>query len=162
VSAADPTHVPNANTKVANMSRPHVLSPEFYQFPVAEGSMALENPFGHASHYGYNDNGTFVPAPGTMPAADKPVIEASKTEPDKNAYLILPPQNGPDARYYYGRHFLFQGHETGLVGYLTRINLDAQDAEHRITLMATEDVNHKALPTFDGITWYPWAQRLLL
>jgi len=160
--AADPTPVAKANTKVANMSRPHVLSPEFYQYPVAQGSIPVENPFDHVSHYGYNDNGTMLPAPGATPAADKPVIEASKTEPDKNLYLTLPRQNGPDPTYYYGEHFLFQGHETGLVGYFTRINLDAQDPEHRITLMATQDASGKPLPVYDGITWYPWAQRILL
>jgi hypothetical protein len=63
---------------------------------------------------------------------------------------------------------LFQGHENGLAdpstgahkGAITRINLDA-DAEHRVTLMATEDSNGNPLPTFDGSTWDPWAQRLL-
>src|SRR4051794_37763444 len=110
--AADPTPVQKANTKVANNTRPHVLSPEFYQFPVAQGSMAVENPGAHVPFYGYNDNGTMLPPPGAAPAADKPVIEASKTEPDKNAYLVLPKQSGPDPAYYYGQNFLFQGHET--------------------------------------------------
>jgi len=160
--AADPTHVPKANTKVANTPRPHVLSPEFYEYPVAQGSMPVENPADHVPYYGYNDNGPLLPAPGAVPAVDKPVIEASKTEPDKNAYLVLPRQSGPDANYYYGQHFLFQGHETGLNGHFTRVNLDALDADHRITLMATQDINKKALPIFDGITWYPWAQRFLL
>ena len=39
--------------------------------------------------------------------------EASKTEPDKNTYLVLEDQKGPDAGYNYGTHFLFQGHEDG-------------------------------------------------
>jgi hypothetical protein len=45
-------------------------------------------------------------------------------------------------------------------GYVTRINLDA-DGVHRVTLMASTDLNGKALPKFDGSTWDPWAQRLL-
>src|SRR5262249_1897550 len=32
---------------------------------------------------------------------------------------------------------------------------------HRVTLMATTDKDGKPLPTFDGSTWYPWAERLL-
>src|SRR5262249_15624271 len=35
------------------------------------------------------------------------------------------------------------------------------DGAHRITLMATTDVNGANLPVFDGSTWDPWAQRLL-
>src|SRR5262249_51120302 len=73
---------------------------------------------------------------------------------------------GADPKYDYGTHFLFQGHESGpgtfpnQQGYITRINLDA-DVDHRVTLLATKDVNGKPLPTFDGSTWYPWAGRLL-
>src|SRR5262249_25702578 len=75
---------------------------------------------------------------GDVPAAGH-LIEASKTEPDKNTYLVMPGLKGADPAYRYGRHFLFQGHETGTTGYLTRVNLDA-DAAHRVTLMATTDV----------------------
>src|ERR671935_2252961 len=87
--------------------------------------------------------------------------EAHKTEPDKNTYLVFKDGlRGADPNYDYGTHFLFQGHEAGAPGYLTRINLDA-DAAHRVTLLATADVNGTPLPTFDGSTWDPWAQRLL-
>jgi hypothetical protein len=93
--------------------------------------------------------------------------EAQKTEPDKNTYLVFPRGlRGADPSYDYGSHFLFQGHEgaarvNGLPqGYLTRINLDS-DAAHRVTLIATQDSSGKPLPTFDGSTWDPWAQRLL-
>src|SRR5204863_3519015 len=41
-----------------------------------------------------------------------------------------------------------------------RINLDA-DPAHRVTLMATADVNGKPLNTIDGSTWDPFAKRLL-
>ena len=40
----------------------------------------------------------------------------------------------------YGTHFVYQGHEAGSPGYITRINLDA-DRDHRVTLMATKDAN---------------------
>jgi hypothetical protein len=87
--------------------------------------------------------------------------EASKTEPDKNAYLELKRGlRGPDPNYNYGTHFLFQGHETGVVGYITRVNLDA-DPVHRITLLGTQDSTGAPLPTFDGSTWDPWSQQLL-
>src|SRR6185369_13885242 len=70
-------------------------------------------------------------------------------------------QQGADPLYDYGTHFLFQGHENGVGGYITRVNLDA-DAAHRITLMASTDADGAVLPVFDGITWYPFSQRLLL
>jgi hypothetical protein len=102
-------------------------------------------------------------APGTRP----PVTEAQKTEPDKNVYLVLKGQKGADPAYDYGTHFLFQGHELAArnaagkhLGYVTRINLDA-DTQHRVTLMATQDVTGTPLETIDGSTWDPFAQRLL-
>ncbi len=100
-----------------------------------------------------------VPAPGDVQAPQHNV-EASKTEPDKNTYLVLEDQTGADPDYDYGTRFLFQGHETGLAGYITRINLDA-DGAHRVTLLASSDRNGNPLPFFDGSTWDPWAQRLL-
>jgi hypothetical protein len=155
-----PTHVPNANSKAAGLSTPNVLSPELMETPVAQGSIKLENssdPCGASqktiSYYGYDDNGPMLPAPGTN-------VEASKTEPDKNTYLVLEGQEGADAHYDYGTHFLFQGHETGTCGYITRINLDADEA-HRITRMANTDINGAPLPVIDGSTWYPFSNRLL-
>lgn len=152
--AAGLTPVLNANTKVTGMSAPNVLSPELIETIVARGNMALENPTADYTFYGYDNNGTMLP---TNPA----LKEASKTEPDKNVYLILDRQNGADSNAHYGEHFLFQGHETGTGGYVTRVNLDA-DVAHRVTLIADKDVNGNNLPTFDGITWNPFAQRLLL
>ena len=95
-----------------------------------------------------------------VPTAATPT-EAQKTEPDKNTYLVFRRGlEGADSGYDYGKRFLFQGHEAGTPGYITRINLDA-DAAHRVTLLATADKDGKALPAFDGSTWDPWAQRLL-
>jgi Bacterial protein of unknown function (DUF839) len=152
------THVPSANPRAMGVVAPNVLSVELDQVIRATGSMLLENPQSPAKYYGYNDDKpNLVPLVGVTPA-----VEAHKTEPDKNTYLVLRHQRGADPSYDYGTHFLFQGHESGVggQGYITRINLDA-DVAHRVTLMNTTDVNGKPLPVFDGSTWYPWAQRLL-
>ena len=102
-----------------------------------------------------------LPAPGDLPSSAHKV-EATKTEPDKNTYLVLPGLHGVDPRYNYGTHFLFQGHEVGVnkQGIITRINLDA-DAAHRVTLLAEKDTNGVPLQTIDGSTWYPFSRRLL-
>ncbi|WAL64593.1 phosphatase [Amycolatopsis cynarae] len=148
-----------ANAKATGMSAPNVLSPELAEQAVAQGSLKLENGTADVPYYGYRGDGPFVAAPGDLPAKGHQV-EASKTEPDKNTYLVLRGQRGADPHYDYGTHFLFQGHEMGKSGYITRINLDA-DAAHRVTLLATTTTDGTALPTFDGSTWDPWAQRLL-
>lgn len=165
--SADLTPV-SPNPKMTGMAAPTTLSPELAQVVRAQGSMPLENPSGVFGYYGYNNDGTMLPAPNAVqtPGAN---VEATKTEPDKNVYLVLPNQHGADTRYDYGQRFLFQGHESGVkdpatgqkMGYVTRVNLDA-DAAHRVTLLASQDVTGKALPVFDGITWNPQAQRLLL
>ncbi|HKS44845.1 MAG TPA: alkaline phosphatase PhoX [Amycolatopsis sp.] len=152
------TNVP-ANAKAAGFSSPTVLSPELAEQAVAQGAVKLENPTADIPYYGYRGDGPMLPAPGDLPSSGH-LVEASKTEPDKNTYLVLHGQHGADPNYDYGTHFLFQGHEAGKTGYLTRINLDA-DAAHRITLLATATTDGTPLPTFDGSTWDPWAQRLL-
>jgi hypothetical protein len=159
--AADslPTNVPAANDRITGMAAPNILSPELIETIVAQGSNALENPSALVTFYGYDNNGPMLPtSPGSK-------TEATKTEPDKNTYLILKRQKGADPQYNYGTHFLFQGHELGLSsanvhGYITRINLDA-DGAHRVTLMADQDASGQPLPNLDGSTWYPFSQRLL-
>jgi hypothetical protein len=156
------TPVPSANQKVSGLSSPNLLSPEFQEVTVAQGSTPLENPSPASSlFYGYSGDGSMLPAPGDLPSATHKV-EATKTEPDKNTYLVLEGLNGPDPLYNYGSHFLFQGHEAGVngQGVLTRINLDA-DAAHRVTLLAEKDVNGAPLLPIDGSTWYPFSQKLL-
>jgi hypothetical protein len=147
------THVPNANPKIPGVTLPTILSPELAQIVRAQGSMLVENPTDAVTYYGYLNN-----QPNLLPALGSNV-EASKTEPDKNTYLVLHGLRGADPNYDYGKHFLFQGHEAG-AGAITRINLDA-DAAHRITVVATRDGNGTPLPSFDGSTWYPWSGRLL-
>jgi hypothetical protein len=164
----DFTNVPKAELKAAGYSPATVLSPELRQHIVAEGSVALENPDGIVTNYGYEND---------VPSADDPSVpqmaptpdnqkEPQKTEPDKNTYLVLQGQKGADPAYDYGTHFLFQGHEGGAdvsgktQGYITRINLDADDA-HRVTLMATKTEDGEPIATIDGSTWDPFAERLL-
>jgi hypothetical protein len=154
-----PTSVP-ANAKAAGVTSPNVLSPELVEQVAAQGSMRLENGTADLPYYGYRGDGPLMPAPGDLPSATHKV-EAGKTEPDKNTYLILNNQSGADASYDYGTHFVFQGHEGAGNGKLTRINLDA-DAAHRVTLLATTTTDGTPLPPFDGSTWDPWAGKLLL
>jgi hypothetical protein len=153
-ASSDPDAVP----KVTGNAAPNALATGLIESPVAQGSQPLENGTDSIPFYGYHGDGPMVPAPGDLQATGHNV-EASKSEPDKNTYLVLQNQTGPDPDYDYGRDFLFQGHELG-TGYITRVNLDA-DAAHRVTLWATEDSNGNPLPDFDGSTWDPWAQRLL-
>src|SRR5262245_35402845 len=153
-----------ANPKVANLPLPNQLTTmllgiKVSPVAVAEGCTPVENPTPTVAGltitaYGYTNDGPLAPSAGGT-------IEATKTEPDKNTYLILKGQTGADPDYNYGKRFLFQGHESGpkdLVttfeaGYITRINLDA-DVAHRVTVMAATDVNGVPLPDFDGSVWY--------
>ena len=163
------TNVPTANTKAIGYAPASRLSGELRQIVLAQGSTKLENPQGIITNYGYEND---VPSAGdpTVPQM-VPVtgaqVEAQKTEPDKNTYLVFKHgQSGPDAHYDYGTHFLYQAHELAATvagakqGYLTRINLDA-DSDHRVTLLASQDVTGAPISTIDGSTWDPFAQRLL-
>jgi hypothetical protein len=149
--------VPAANTKSPGYAPPSRLSPELSQVVVAQGSTKLENPTAQIAYYGYDsDKVNAAGEPLMVPLSSAPTVEAHKTEPDKNTYLVFKNGlHGADPDYNYGTHFLFQGHESGTPGYITRINLDA-DAAHRVTLLAT-------VPTgdIDGSTWDPWAHQLL-
>ena len=165
-AAATFTGVPVANPKIPGFTLPSLLTPELEQVIVAQGSNMLENGTPVIPFYGYDGDGPMLPAPGDVQAPGHNV-EATKTEPDKNTYLVLRGLTGADPAYDYGTHFLFQGHELGFKdangnpqGYLTRINLDA-DGLHRVTLLATSDPNGKPLPLLDGSTWNPFAQHLL-
>src|SRR4029077_8506447 len=156
------THVPFAIPRIVGVTLPTALSPELQQIVRAQGSVPVENPGSGVAYYGYRDD-----HPNLVPVFTAGVgsnVEASKTEPDKNTYLVLEGQHGADADYDYGRRFLYQGHEGPAAlgkAYITRINLDA-DAQHRVTVLATKEADGvTALLTFDGSTWYPWSDRLL-
>src|SRR5215831_185716 len=154
------TNVATANPKSPGLAPASKLSPELRQTAVAQGSTKAENP-GAVSYYGYDND--VLTASGDPQMLPTPAVnnEAHKTEPDKNTYLVfrhgLP---GADPSYDYGTRFLFQGHEGGSPGYITRINLDA-DAEHRVTVLATTDTTGAPIADIDGSTWDPWAHRLL-
>jgi hypothetical protein len=153
VAAASPpvswTDVPSANPKATGASPANVLSPQLTESALAWGSLPLDGGTSAVPYYGYDG----FTAPTVLTQA---LNEAHKTEPDKNTYLVLPQgQPGPDPNYDYGTHFLFQGHESGTPGAITRINLDA-DLAHRVTLLSTN------VADIDGSTWDPFAQRLLL
>jgi hypothetical protein len=162
--------VPTPNAKAAGYAPASKLSAELAQVVAAQGANALENPSGIVTHYGYEND---VPSaddpslPQMLPLPPAFATEAQKTEPDKNTYLVFKRGlEGADRRYDYGTHFLFQGHENGArvsgvqQGYITRVNLDA-DAQHRVTLLATQDSSGALLPPIDGSTWDPFAQKLL-
>jgi hypothetical protein len=166
------TDVPAANQKANGYAPASKLSSEIQQIEWARGSTPLENPAGPIDFYGYErdvasaDNPDF---PQMVPTPQN-ASEAQKTEPDKNTYLVFQRgAGGPDTSYYYGTHFLYQGHEGAAgdstpqhskLGYITRINLDA-DAAHRVTLLASTDNAGKPISTIDGSTWDPFAQRLI-
>ena len=157
------SNVATANTRSDGYAPASRLATELRGIVQAQGSMRVENPGTTTSYYGYAND--ILNAAGEPQMVATPTIanEATKTEPDKNTYLVfkdgLP---GADPTYDYGTHFLFQGHEAGAAGQgmITRVNLDA-DAAHRVTVLATQDVNGKPITTIDGSTWDPFAQRLL-
>ena len=155
--------VATANPKSDGYAPASKLSKELRAVVQAQGSTRVENPSALTSYYGYDNDVTNSAGEPQMVPTSTTNNEATKTEPDKNTYLVLSPGlPGADSAYDYGTHFLFQGHENGAggAGYITRINLDA-DAAHRVTVLATTDKDGHAITTIDGSTWDPWAQRLL-
>ena len=145
-----------ANTDTRGYAAPNLLSPQLRELAVVQGAYKLENPVPDAQYYGYSGDGPHVPDVLVPPGN----VESTKTEPDKNTYLRMPGLKGADSAYNYGSHFLFQGHENGVTGYVTRVNLDA-DGAHRVTLIASKLSDGSKAPAIDGSTWDPWAQRLL-
>ena len=149
-AAAD--HVRVFNEKVSGVAAanpvaisPNVLSPEFTAGVIAQGTDLIENPSGLITQFGYLSDGT-------------------NTEPDENTYLILDHNpGGPTPDYDYGRHFLFQGHEnSGDLAYVTRINLDVADPDHRITLLTPVDATgFTYFNRIDGSTWNPFTGTIL-
>ncbi|MDQ1609292.1 MAG: hypothetical protein QOE16_2024 [Microbacteriaceae bacterium] len=121
----------------------NVLASGLTESAVAYGQLPLVNAHGGVTNYGYNtsNGGALTQSPN----------EAFKTEPDKNVYLV-----------FGGKHYLFQGHEGGPGGYVTRVNLDEPDLTRRVTLIADTRSDGAAVPTFDGITWDPFTHQLLL
>jgi len=134
-----------ASPNAAVNSPDDILPQGFTLDLIATGIDPLENPSGVITKFGFLSTGT-------------------RTEPDENTYLILDHNpGGPTAGYDYGRHFLFQGHENSSdLAYITRINLDVSNPDHRITLLTP--VGQDGLTHFnsiDGSTWNPLTKTLL-
>ncbi len=159
VNADHLTNVPTAQPKQRGRVVPNKLSRELAEIPQASGADLLEgaNPGVAPAFFGYS---LYSDPDNPLVAIPPSTAEAHKTEPDKNTYLVLGGQRGADPAFDYGSHFVFQGHESGTPGYITRVNLDA-DRDHRVTLMATTDNNGANLPAFDGSTWDPFTRTLL-
>jgi hypothetical protein len=110
-----------------------------------QGLDLLENASGPITAFGYLSTGT-------------------RTEPDENTYLILDHNpGGPTPDYDYGRHFLFQGHENSSdLAYVTRINLDVTNPDHRVTLLTPVGVDGLThFNSIDGSTWNPFSNTML-
>jgi hypothetical protein len=174
-TSASPPHEPDlsnvasANTKAAGYAPSTKFSVELAGQVVAQGATPLENPTSLTGFYGYQNDVVSAgdPTKPQMVPTQGVNNEARKTEPDENTYLSFKNAlNGPDPDYYYGKRFLYQGHEVMASvngvrqGYITRINLDA-DRAHRVTLLATRDSSGAAINTIDGSRWDPWAGKLI-
>jgi hypothetical protein len=140
--------VANANPRAGHP--PNVVASGWELHNLVQGSNQLENPTSTFDSFGFLGDG----AP--------PHLEATKTEPDENTYLVLKHPGGPTPGYDYGHHFLFQGHEnSGGKAYLTRVNLDVTDPAHRVTLLTPGDGASTGFNSIDGSTWDPFAGVLL-
>ena len=174
-TSASPPHEPDlsnvasANTKAAGYAPSSKLSVELAGQVVAQGATQLENATSLTGFYGYQNDVVSAgdPTKPQMVPTQGVNTEAQKTEPDENTYLSFRHAlHGADPNYYYGKRFLYQGHEAAVSvngvkqGLITRINLDA-DAAHRVTLLATTDSSGAAINTIDGSRWDPWARKLI-
>lgn len=126
---------------------------------VIAGENPIENPSGIIRYFGFLADGA-ISAKEIAGGAKA----ATRTEPDKNTYLVLERNpGGPIAGYDYGRHFLFQGHENdGDIAYITRVNLDVLDPSHRATLLTPVGADGKThFNAIDGSTYDPFTRTLL-
>jgi hypothetical protein len=135
--------VPTANP--AEGSPPNILSSDFSADILVQGSNVLENPSGPITQFGF-------------------LADGARTEPDQNLYLQIDGKvKGPTPTYNYGHHFLYQGHENGgNLAYVTRVNLDVTDGEHRVTLLTPvggDGLTH--FNSMDGSAYDPLTKSLL-
>lgn len=142
--------VPLANSKSGHPE--NEIARGFKLIQIVQGSDKLENPSGVITNFGLLNDG----------ASQK--FEATHTEADENLYIVFDHNpGGPTPGYNYGRHFLFQGHENPVpFAYITRINLDVTDPEHRITLLTPVGPNGQTgFGSVDGSVWNPFSKTLL-
>ena len=135
--------VPSANAAAGSPA--NVISPDFTATVVVTGTDPLENPSGGITQFGK-------------------LVTGTNTEPDQNLYLEIDRKiKGPTPKYNYGHHFLIQGHENGAdLAYVTRINLDVTDSEHRVTLLTPvggDGLTH--FNSIDGSAYDPFTKSLL-
>ena len=174
-TSASPPHEPDlsnvasANTRSAGYAPSSKFSVELAGQVIAQGATPLENPTSLTGFYGYQNDVISAgdPTKPQMVPTQGVNNEAQKTEPDENTYLLFKNAlHGADPNYYYGKRFLYQGHEAAVSvngvkqGLITRINLDG-DPAHRVTLLATTDSSGAAINTIDGSGWDPWAGKLI-
>jgi len=174
-TSASPPHEPDlsnvasANTRSAGYAPSSKFSVELAGQVIAQGATPLENPTSLTGFYGYQNDVISAgdPTKPQMVPTQGVNTEAQKTEPDENTYLSFKNAlHGADPNYYYGKRFLYQGHEAAVSvngvkqGLITRINLDG-DPAHRVTLLATTDSSGAAINTIDGSGWDPWAGKLI-
>jgi len=144
------TGVPFANSKSGHPD--NILSPGFKLVLVAQGIDPLENPSGLITNFGLLNDGLTQK------------FEPTHTEADENTYLVFDHNlGGPTPGFNYGRHYLFQGHENGVPrAYVTRINLDVKDPNHRITLLTPVGADGTTgFGSVDGSSWNPFTKTLL-
>ena len=174
-TSASPPHEPDlsnvasANTRSAGYAPSSKFSVELAGQVIAQGATPLENPTSLTGFYGYQNDVISAgdPTKPQMVPTQGVNNEAQKTEPDENTYLSFKNAlHGADPNYYYGKRFMYQGHEAAVSvngvkqGLITRINLDG-DPAHRVTLLATTDSSGAAINTIDGSGWDPWAGKLI-
>lgn len=163
-SLADETRVVNpydlpaeslsAQSLSAEMEVTPILSSKFRFSPIADGAFELENPSGRIRTFG-----------NLSDESNQVKVDQDNSSPDQNVYLKLDKNpGGPAANYDYGRHFLFQGHEIrGDLAYITRINLDVMDPQHKITLLTPVDpqTGKTNFNNLDGSTYNPSTRKIL-
>ena len=159
----------NAKPRYAGIAAPNLLSPELQDVAWAQGSNPVENPSNGVVAYGYDD-GTFLPVPSGADASAGPPsvtiardpVEAQKTEPDKNTYLVSRTgRRAPTRTTTTARTSSSRATRRARPATSPAINLDADAAAPGDAAGDEGRATATTSPTIDGSTWDPWAQTLL-
>ena len=158
------TEVLTANPRSDGYAPASKLSAELKQVVVAQGSTSSRTPRRSRPSTATTTTSSTPPArPRCSPRRRRPRPRRRKPSPTRTpTSSSIRASTGPSPATTTARISSSKGHEGGAggAGYITRINLDA-DHEHRVTLLATSDVEGHPLTTIDGSTWEPWSKRLL-